>query len=75
MKVLFVYSDINGAERYGARKYYSGLGSLSAVLRDASHETCLIYLQRELSGDEFLAEIEALKPDLVAFSTTTHQYP
>ncbi len=75
LKVLFVYSDISGAERYGAKKYYSGLGSLSAVLKAAGHETGLIYLQRAFSGDEFLARTEALKPDLVAFSTTTHQYP
>jgi radical SAM superfamily enzyme YgiQ (UPF0313 family) len=75
VKILFVYSDISGSERYGAKKYYSGLGSLSAVLRAAGHETQLVYLQREVSRDEFLAAARAAAPDLVAFSTTTHQYP
>ena len=75
MKILFVYSDIGGPEHYGARKYYSGLGSLSAVLKAAGHRTRLIYVQRELSRDEFLAEVEQDMPDLVGFSTTTHQYP
>jgi len=36
LRVLFVYSDISGTERYGAKKFYSGLGSLSAVLKAAA---------------------------------------
>ncbi|MFH1085735.1 MAG: radical SAM protein [Chloroflexota bacterium] len=75
MRVLFVYSDISGAEYYGARKYYAGIGSLSAVLKAAGHRTALLYLQRELDADEFVAQAQALAPDLVAFSATTHQYP
>jgi anaerobic magnesium-protoporphyrin IX monomethyl ester cyclase len=70
-----VYSDISGLERYGSRKYYSGLGSISAVLRAAGHETQLLYLDQELSPDEFLARVEAASPGLVGFSATTHQYP
>ncbi|MBC7236846.1 MAG: radical SAM protein [Chloroflexi bacterium] len=75
MKVLFVYSDISGQERYGARKYYSGIGSLSAVLKADGHETALLYLQQELPRQAFLAEVDAARPDLIAFSATTHQYP
>jgi len=75
LRVLFVYSDISGIEYYGAKKFYSGVASLSAVLKAAGHETRLLYLQEELSEDAFLAEMEVHSPDLVAFSTTTHQYP
>ena len=75
MKILFVYSDISGTEHYGAKKFYSGLGSISAVLREAGHETQLLYLQREPDRDAFLAQVTAASPDLLAFSTTTHQYP
>jgi anaerobic magnesium-protoporphyrin IX monomethyl ester cyclase len=75
LKILFVYSDISGVERYGAKKYYSGVGSLSAVLKAAGHETHLVYLQRELARAEFLSAVEAIAPQLVGFSTTTHQYP
>jgi len=74
VKVLFVYSDISGTERYGAKKYYTGLGMLSAVLRDAGHTTELLYLQSELAPGEFVADVERHQPDLVAFSSTTHQY-
>ena len=75
MKVLFIYSDISGLERYGAQKYYSGLGSLSAVLKAAGHETELLYLQVQTSEREFLDQVETSSPDLVGFSATTHQYP
>ena len=75
IRVLFVYSDISGAERYGAKKYYSGVGSLSAVLREAGHETELLYSGYQLDEGELLASVDAASPDLVAFSTTTHQYP
>jgi len=75
LRVLFVYSDISGTERYGARKFYSGLGSLSAMLRAAGHETFLVYLESEVSREEFLVQVQQAAPDLVCFSATTHQYP
>jgi len=75
MNVCLVYSDIGGLEHYGARKYYHGLGYLSSVLKSAGHETGLIYLQREPERDDFLQQVGAIQPGLVAFSSTTHQYP
>ncbi|MGQ9586337.1 MAG: B12-binding domain-containing radical SAM protein [Anaerolineae bacterium] len=75
MNVTFVYPDIEGVARYGARKYYHGLGYLSAVLRAAGHETSLLYLQVEPTREEFLSELQARHPDLVGFSSTTHQHP
>lgn len=75
MKVLFIYSDISGTEHYGAKKFYSGIGSLSAVLKAAGHSTELVYLQGELARDAFVAQVQAKAPDLVAFSSTTHQFP
>lgn len=75
MKVCLVYSDVGGVEHYGARKYYHGLGYLSSVLKRAGHETSLIYLQREPEQNEFLEQVVATAARVVAFSTTTHQYP
>jgi anaerobic magnesium-protoporphyrin IX monomethyl ester cyclase len=74
MKVCLVYSDIGGVERYGARKYYHGLGYLSSVLKRADHETALLYLQREPVRDGFLQQLTTIAPGLVAFSSTTHQH-
>lgn len=75
LKVLFVYSDVSGEERYGGRKFYSGIGSLSAVLKAAGHQTSLLYLQREWALPEFLDAVQDAAPGLVGFSATTHQYP
>jgi anaerobic magnesium-protoporphyrin IX monomethyl ester cyclase len=75
MKVCLVYPDIGGVEHYGARKFYHGLGYLSSVLKQAGHETALLYLERELDQDEFLGQVTATSASLVAFSATTHQFP
>jgi anaerobic magnesium-protoporphyrin IX monomethyl ester cyclase len=75
MRVCFVYPDIGGVEHYGTLKFYHGIGYLSSVLKQAGHETSLIYLQKEPTREAFLADIQARKPDLVAFSSTTHQHP
>ncbi|MGQ9567691.1 MAG: B12-binding domain-containing radical SAM protein [Anaerolineae bacterium] len=75
MKITLVYPDIEGVAYYGARKYYHGLGYLSSVLREAGHETSLIYLQAEPTREAFLQELQALRPDVVGFSSTTHQHP
>jgi anaerobic magnesium-protoporphyrin IX monomethyl ester cyclase len=74
-RVCLVYPDVGGIEHYGARKYYHGLGYLSSVLKQAGHETSLLYLQQEPTRDAFLADVAALDPAVVAFSATTHQFP
>ncbi len=75
MKVCLVYADIGGLEHYGARKYYHGVGYLSSVLKQAGHDTVLLYLDHEPTRDEFVTAIAALQPAVVAFSSTTHQHP
>lgn len=74
MNVCFVYSDLGGVQCYGARKYHHGLGQISAVLKQAGHTTRLIYLQEMPTPADFVRQVEALAPDLVAFSCTTHQH-
>ena len=75
MRICFVYPDIGGVEHYGSKKFYHGIGYLSSVLKQAGFETRLIYLQKEPSREEFLRDIAAASPDVVAFSSTTHQHP
>lgn len=75
MRVCLVYSDVGGVAHYGARKYYHGLGYLSSVLKQAGHETALVYLWTEPQRDEFLQRVMATAPALIAFSATTHQFP
>ncbi|NLE77378.1 MAG: radical SAM protein [Chloroflexi bacterium] len=75
MRVTLIYPDIEGVAHYGARKYYHGLGYISGVLKAAGHQTSLIYLQQEPTREAFLAQLQAQQPDLVGFSSTTHQHP
>lgn len=78
MKVTFVYPDLmEGANWPGY--YYSGLGILSAVLRQAGHPTFLLHITRRLRREEFL---EALQPHLpgdgiklIEFSLTANMVP
>ena len=75
MKVLFVYPDIEGVEHYGARKFYHGLAYLSAMVKRDGHQTELYYADREPTREELLRKVRAANPDIVAFSSTTHQHP
>jgi radical SAM superfamily enzyme YgiQ (UPF0313 family) len=75
MRVCFVYPDVGGVDQYGARKYYHGIGYISAFLKAHGHEVSLIYLESEPERDLFLKELARHSPEVVAFSTTTQQHP
>ena len=71
MKVLLIYPDIQTIQ---FPHFQHGLASISAVLKQAGHQTALLYLHRELENQAFLDQVLAQTPDLVAFSATTMQY-
>lgn len=75
MRVCFVYPDIEGPQHYGSRKYYHGIGYLASYIRQGGHESSLIYLAGLMGRDQFLREVALRSPDLVAFSSTTNQFP
>ncbi len=71
MHVTFVYSDPFPTYVNWPGHFYVGIGLLSAVLKRDGHTTSLIHVTQKLSREEFLQRIEILKPDLIAFSSTT----
>ena len=78
MKVVFVYPDLlEGAAWRGY--YYSGIGVLAAVLKDAGHQAALLHVTQPVSREEFLERLEALLPQegprLVGFSATSNMVP
>jgi len=75
MKVLFVYPDIEGPQHYGSKKYYHGIGYLSSWLKVHGHQTGLIYLSYLMEREEFLRQVRSFGPAVVAFSSTTNQFP
>jgi anaerobic magnesium-protoporphyrin IX monomethyl ester cyclase len=72
MRVLFVYTDIN--VKGGAKSYHFGLGMLSAVLKQAGHDTSLAYLFGSYDTKPLMDRIEEFSPDLIAITTTSFQY-
>jgi anaerobic magnesium-protoporphyrin IX monomethyl ester cyclase len=78
MKVVFVYPDLlEGAAWRGY--YYSGIGILAAVLKQAGHEAALLHVTQPLDREAFLERLRALLPEtgprLVGFSVTSNQFP
>ena len=71
MKVLLIYPDINTIQ---FPHFQHGLASISAVLKQAGHQTSLLYLSREIEDEAFRQKVKVHAPDLVAFSSTTLQY-
>ncbi len=74
MRVLFIWPSLDCPPGIN-----HGLTSLSAVLKEAGHQTGLIHISDALGwvpeGEELLERIRAFNPDLLAFSATTQQFP
>ncbi len=73
MRVLFVYPNL-----YTQMGFNHGLASLSAVLKQAGHETRLVNLNENLppvlSDEELFALVREWRPGLIGFSCLTMQY-
>lgn len=73
MRVLFVYPNL-----YTQMGFNHGLAALSAVLKDAGHETELLNLNENLppvpSEDEAWELVQSWEPGLIGFSCLTQQY-
>jgi len=73
MRVLFVYPNL-----YTQMGFNHGLAALSAVLKDAGHETRLLNLNENLppvpSDEDAWALLGEWQPDLIGFSCLTQQY-
>lgn len=77
MKVILIYPDINeGAGYTGA--YYTGVGILSAVLREAGHTTELLHITQPISESEFINRLTPMLPQqgplLIGFSITSNMF-
>ena len=78
MRVAFVYPDFfayDDGSFMSEGRIYLGIGYLSAYLKREGHRTSLLHLVRPLGEEEFKERLAAARPDLVAFSSTTHLFP
>ncbi len=74
MKVLFVYFDFMAG---AGGKYYEGLASLSAVLKQRRHEVRLCHLVEKISVETFMETFRDRyqDSDLIGFSATSNVFP
>jgi anaerobic magnesium-protoporphyrin IX monomethyl ester cyclase len=68
MRVLFVYPV--PPPKYQILRYQQGIGSISAVLKKAGHQTDLLYLW-QWNDDALDQRIHEFKPNLIALSMTS----
>jgi anaerobic magnesium-protoporphyrin IX monomethyl ester cyclase len=71
MKILFVYPNIESGSHIHVQP---GLAMLSAILKQEGHQTSLIDLSYPMDREEFQSNVMEYNPDLVGFSSTTHQW-
>ncbi|MHC4441164.1 MAG: B12-binding domain-containing radical SAM protein [Planctomycetota bacterium] len=73
MRVLFIYPNLNAEEGFN-----HGVAALSGGLKARGHTTGLININEALyqvpSQQRIVQQIQAFKPDLIAFSVMTQQY-
>lgn len=77
MRVVFIVPDFNYVEEYApdySGSFHLGVGYLSSSLKAAGHETALLHIRKPISQTEFMRKLMCLSPDLVAFSSFTHQF-
>jgi len=58
----------------GCGGFQQGIGYMSSVLKANGHRTSLIHVTETMIKSKLMKKIERYKPDLIGFSSTTHQY-
>jgi len=72
MKILFVYTNING---FHYDNYHFGVGSLIQTAIDKGHEVSVKILLTKDEYSEFENEIRENTPDLIGFTAVSSQFP
>lgn len=72
MRVLFVFPDMSETTTNYTGVLNYGVASISACLRLQGHEAGLFHITQPISEAEFKARVRAERPDIVAFSSTSH---
>ncbi len=74
MKITFVYPDVIPHRLDWTGYFYSGIGLLSAVLKEAGHRTSLIHITQPINRMTFIKRMKDEHPDLIAFSSTSNMF-
>jgi radical SAM superfamily enzyme YgiQ (UPF0313 family) len=75
VKITFIYPDLQPQILDWSGGFYTGIASLSSVLKKAGHETSLIHVTQLIKKNEFIDRIKREDPDLIGLSSTSHMLP
>ena len=75
MKVLFIYPDILLHRLDWTGYFYTGIGSISAVLKSQGHKTSLFHVTKPVAREKFIKRVEKEAPDIIGFSSTSPMFP
>lgn len=78
MNVTFIFPDLNVFSQFSGDYsgiFAHGIGLLSAVLKKNGHRTFLLHCTKDINKEQLFQAIETQKPQLVAFSSLSHQFP
>jgi len=71
MKVLFVYTNINGSH---TDCYAPGLASIISMIRLNNHNASMVFVKTEEDYNKVLAEVERFRPHVVGLSSVSSQF-
>jgi radical SAM superfamily enzyme YgiQ (UPF0313 family) len=77
MKITFIFPDLNvfsGLSRDYSGIFSHGIGYLSSALKKCGHQVSLLHIVKEINRDDFLAKLGRERPDLVGFTSFSHQF-
>ena len=71
MRVLFIYTNINGAHD---DNYAFGLASILSSTRAAGHETDILIVKTREEYSKVTDSLESFQPQIVGFTAVSSQY-
>jgi len=74
LKILFVYPDLIPHVFDWPGYFHYGIGTMSAVLKQAGHQTSLIHIAQTMNEFDFIKRVKSADPDLIGFSSTSHMF-
>jgi len=75
MKITLVYPDVLLHRLDWTGYFYTGIGSISAVLKQDGYTTSLFHIVQPIKKKDFIGRIKEEAPDLIGFSSTSHMFP
>ena len=71
MRVLFVYTNING---FHADSFGDGIAQIMAVTKNAGHEIQQAYILNKQKYSDFELQVKNFRPDVIGYTAVSSQW-